>query len=158
MLWVYILTWLFNGWRHTTARWSSSRLLSWFENGNSLKGTGRRRKRFDSIWSAALLLSTKMQMCSCSTLVIGGLMTRPQKGIYRKRIDFECVIKFLLVKKYVAFFRQDYYQQGSHVYSELNVLEAFRRAMKTWGRWVDANVNPRKSLVFFRGYSASHYK
>ncbi|XP_047941967.1 protein trichome birefringence-like [Salvia hispanica] len=52
---------------------------------------------------------------------------------------------------------QDYYQQGSHVYSELNVLEAFRRAMKTWGRWVDANVDPRKSLVFFRGYSASHY-
>ncbi|XP_047941966.1 protein trichome birefringence-like [Salvia hispanica] len=52
---------------------------------------------------------------------------------------------------------QDYYQEGSHVYSELNVLEAFRRAITTWGRWVDANVDPRKSLVFFRGYSASHF-
>ncbi|KAL6502796.1 hypothetical protein OROHE_024223 [Orobanche hederae] len=52
---------------------------------------------------------------------------------------------------------KDYYQEGSHVYRELNVLEAFRKAMTTWGRWIDANVNPKKSLVFFRGYSASHF-
>lgn len=52
---------------------------------------------------------------------------------------------------------KDYYQEGSHVYSELNVLEAFRKALTTWARWVDANVNPAKSLVFFRGYSASHF-
>ncbi|XP_047325717.1 protein trichome birefringence-like [Impatiens glandulifera] len=52
---------------------------------------------------------------------------------------------------------KDYYQEGSHVYSELNVLEAFRKALTTWGRWVDANVNPTKTHVFFRGYSASHF-
>ncbi|KAM7524603.1 hypothetical protein LguiA_014505 [Lonicera macranthoides] len=52
---------------------------------------------------------------------------------------------------------KDYYQEGSHVYDELNVLEAFRKALTTWARWVDANVNPIKSLVFFRGYSASHF-
>lgn len=52
---------------------------------------------------------------------------------------------------------KDYYQEGSHVYSELNVLEAFRKALTTWARWVDAKVNPAKSLVFFRGYSASHF-
>ncbi|GAV63972.1 PC-Esterase domain-containing protein/PMR5N domain-containing protein [Cephalotus follicularis] len=52
---------------------------------------------------------------------------------------------------------KDYYQEGSHVYGELNVLEAFRKALTTWARWVDANVNPMKSLVFFRGYSASHF-
>ncbi|XP_057983204.1 protein trichome birefringence-like [Malania oleifera] len=52
---------------------------------------------------------------------------------------------------------KDYYQEGSHVYDELNVVEAFRRALTTWGRWIDANVNPAKSLVFFRGYSASHF-
>jgi len=55
-------------------------------------------------------------------------------------------------------FRQDYYQEGSHVYSELNVLEAFRRALTTWSRWVDANINPSKTMVFFRGYSASHFR
>ncbi|KAI3772477.1 hypothetical protein L6452_03663 [Arctium lappa] len=52
---------------------------------------------------------------------------------------------------------QDYYQEGSHVYRELNVLEAFRKAMTTWGMWVDANMNPTKTSVFFRGYSASHF-
>ncbi|XP_022766834.1 protein trichome birefringence-like [Durio zibethinus] len=52
---------------------------------------------------------------------------------------------------------KDYYQEGSHVYNELNVLEAFRKALTTWARWVDANVNPTKSMVFFRGYSASHF-
>ncbi|KAL6555460.1 hypothetical protein OROGR_006718 [Orobanche gracilis] len=52
---------------------------------------------------------------------------------------------------------KDYYQEGSHVYRELNVLEAFRKAMTAWGRWIDANVDPKKSLVFFRGYSASHF-
>ncbi|XP_052309927.1 protein trichome birefringence isoform X2 [Populus trichocarpa] len=52
---------------------------------------------------------------------------------------------------------KDYYQEGNHVYNELNVLEAFRKALTTWARWVDANVDPMKSLVFFRGYSASHF-
>ncbi|KAL2501576.1 protein trichome birefringence-like [Forsythia ovata] len=52
---------------------------------------------------------------------------------------------------------EDYYQEGSHVYKELDVLEAFRKALTTWGRWVDAHVNPKKTLVFFRGYSASHF-
>ncbi|CAH1432321.1 unnamed protein product [Lactuca virosa] len=52
---------------------------------------------------------------------------------------------------------EDYYQEGSHVYKELNVLEAFRKAMTTWGNWVDANMNPKKTSVFFRGYSASHF-
>lgn len=53
---------------------------------------------------------------------------------------------------------KDYYQEGNHVYSELNVAEAFRKALKTWAKWVDVNVNPQKSHVFFRGYSASHFR
>ncbi|KAL0428629.1 UNVERIFIED_CONTAM: protein trichome birefringence [Sesamum latifolium] len=52
---------------------------------------------------------------------------------------------------------KDYYQEGSHVYGELNVLEAFRKAITTWGRWVDSNINQMKTHVFFRGYSASHF-
>ncbi|KAH7844503.1 hypothetical protein Vadar_028731 [Vaccinium darrowii] len=53
---------------------------------------------------------------------------------------------------------KDYYQEGSHVYGELNVLEAFRKALTTWGRWVDANINPMKTLVLFRGFSATHFR
>jgi len=52
---------------------------------------------------------------------------------------------------------KDYYQEGDHVYPELNVLEAYRKALMTWGKWVDNNINPNKSLVFFRGYSATHF-
>ncbi|KAF8398523.1 hypothetical protein HHK36_017452 [Tetracentron sinense] len=52
---------------------------------------------------------------------------------------------------------KDYYQEGSHIYEELDVAEAFRKALTTWARWVDANINPNKTLVFFRGYSASHF-
>ncbi|XVE96129.1 hypothetical protein REPUB_Repub02eG0194800 [Reevesia pubescens] len=52
---------------------------------------------------------------------------------------------------------KDYYQEGSHVYNELNVLDAFRKALTTWARWVDASVDSAKTMVFFRGYSASHF-
>ncbi|XP_043687039.1 protein trichome birefringence-like [Telopea speciosissima] len=72
-----------------------------------------------------------MQTSSSSTWDTGGLM-RPSKG-------------------------KVYYQEGSHIYDEFNVVEAFRRAVTTWARWVDAIVNSEKTLVLFRGYSASHF-
>ncbi|CAD6339883.1 unnamed protein product [Miscanthus lutarioriparius] len=52
---------------------------------------------------------------------------------------------------------KDYYQEGNHVYNELNVMDAFHKALLTWSKWIDANVNPRKTSVLFRGYSASHF-
>lgn len=52
---------------------------------------------------------------------------------------------------------KDYYQEGNHVYNELNVMDAFHKALLTWSKWIDANVNSRKTLVLFRGYSASHF-
>jgi hypothetical protein len=54
--------------------------------------------------------------------------------------------------------RKDYYQEGNRVYSELDVHDAFRRALNTWAKWVDSSVNPKKTTVFFRGYSASHFR
>lgn len=53
---------------------------------------------------------------------------------------------------------RDYYQEGNRVYSELNVVEAFHKALHTWALWVDANVDHKKTLVVFRGYSASHFR
>ncbi|RZS00570.1 hypothetical protein BHM03_00030299 [Ensete ventricosum] len=52
---------------------------------------------------------------------------------------------------------KDYYQEGNHIYSELLVEEAMRKALSTWANWVDTNVNREKSLVVFRGYSTSHF-
>ncbi|BBH04328.1 Plant protein of unknown function D [Prunus dulcis] len=51
-----------------------------------------------------------------------------------------------------------YYQEGSHIYGELNVKEAFRKALMTWARWVDVNINIEKTIVFFRGYSPNHFR
>ncbi|KAK6937048.1 PC-Esterase [Dillenia turbinata] len=52
---------------------------------------------------------------------------------------------------------KDYYQEGDHVYSEMSASEAFQRALRTWGRWVDAKTNSSKTAIFFRGYSFSHF-
>ncbi|KAG6787612.1 hypothetical protein POTOM_003655 [Populus tomentosa] len=51
-----------------------------------------------------------------------------------------------------------YYQEGSHVFSQLNVDKAFRKALRTWARWVETKTDPFKTLVFFRGYSVSHFR
>ncbi|XP_057866561.2 protein trichome birefringence-like 2 [Cryptomeria japonica] len=52
---------------------------------------------------------------------------------------------------------KDYYQEGDHVYPDLKVLEAYRKALKTWAKWVDKKINPNRTQVFFRGYSATHF-
>ncbi|XP_017984628.1 PREDICTED: protein trichome birefringence-like 4 isoform X1 [Theobroma cacao] len=51
-----------------------------------------------------------------------------------------------------------YYQEGTTIYDRLNVKEAFRKALSTWARWIDTNIDPMKTLVFFRGFSASHFR
>ncbi|PIN22747.1 hypothetical protein CDL12_04533 [Handroanthus impetiginosus] len=50
-----------------------------------------------------------------------------------------------------------YYQEGNHVHEKLDVVEAFDKAMATWARWIEANIDPSKTRVFFRGYSFSHF-
>ncbi|OMO58416.1 hypothetical protein COLO4_34662 [Corchorus olitorius] len=51
-----------------------------------------------------------------------------------------------------------YFQEGSHVYNRLEVKEAFTKAVTTWAQWVDSNIDRNRTRVFFRGYSASHFK
>ncbi|CAH9107493.1 unnamed protein product [Cuscuta epithymum] len=52
----------------------------------------------------------------------------------------------------------DYYQEGNHVHPQLKVLEAYKRALYTWARWVDKNIDARRTQVFFRGYSLTHFR
>ncbi|KAL3626578.1 Protein trichome birefringence-like 4 [Castilleja foliolosa] len=53
---------------------------------------------------------------------------------------------------------KNYFQEGSFVYSKLEVADAYRRALKTWSQWVDDNIDSSRTRVFFTGYSASHFK
>ncbi|XVE75006.1 hypothetical protein DITRI_Ditri12bG0063000 [Diplodiscus trichospermus] len=52
---------------------------------------------------------------------------------------------------------EDYYQEGDYVYPRLKVLKAYEKALTTWSRWVDENVDINRTQVFFRGYSVTHF-
>ena len=53
---------------------------------------------------------------------------------------------------------KEYYQEGNHIHGQLNVEEAISKALLTWAHWVDTNIDPKKTIVFFRGYSPSHFR
>ncbi|PNY04995.1 Pmr5/Cas1p GDSL/SGNH-like acyl-esterase family protein [Trifolium pratense] len=53
---------------------------------------------------------------------------------------------------------KEYYQEGNHVHGLLTVEEAITKAFLTWSHWVDTNIDPKKTTVFFRGYSPSHFR
>ncbi|KAL6187586.1 hypothetical protein ACLB2K_038984 [Fragaria x ananassa] len=52
---------------------------------------------------------------------------------------------------------EDYYQEGNYVHPRLKALEAYKKALTTWARWVDTYINANKTQVFFRGYSVTHF-
>ncbi|KAH9606556.1 hypothetical protein KSS87_009135 [Heliosperma pusillum] len=51
----------------------------------------------------------------------------------------------------------DYIQDGSKVYKDMDRLTAYYKGLQTWARWVDDNVDPSKTRVFFQGISPTHY-
>lgn len=44
------------------------------------------------------------------------------------------------------------------MHARLKVLEAYKRALTTWGRWVDKNIDVNRTQLFFRGYSVTHFR
>jgi hypothetical protein len=54
--------------------------------------------------------------------------------------------------------RKNYYKEGDYIYPKFDATEAYRRSLKTWAKWIDQNVNPKKQLVFYRGYSSAHFR
>ncbi|KAL3503077.1 hypothetical protein ACH5RR_037526 [Cinchona calisaya] len=51
-----------------------------------------------------------------------------------------------------------YIQIGNRLLKDMDRMVAFETALDTWAMWVDTNVDPAKTLVFFLGVSPSHYK
>ncbi|XP_008791066.2 protein trichome birefringence-like 4 [Phoenix dactylifera] len=52
---------------------------------------------------------------------------------------------------------KNYYEEDGHVYPQLRAAEAYGKAMRTWARWIDTHIDSKRTRVFFRGYSSSHF-
>ncbi|KAF7112660.1 hypothetical protein RHSIM_RhsimUnG0207100 [Rhododendron simsii] len=52
----------------------------------------------------------------------------------------------------------DYIQVGDQVMKDMDRTAAFEKALATWGTWVDINIDPSKTSVFFQGISPNHYR
>ncbi|KAL6197238.1 hypothetical protein ACLB2K_032847 [Fragaria x ananassa] len=52
----------------------------------------------------------------------------------------------------------DYFQDGTNLYKDMDRLTAYYKGLSTWGKWVDTNVDPSKTKVFFQGISPTHYQ
>ncbi|KAK4775415.1 hypothetical protein SAY87_023376 [Trapa incisa] len=53
----------------------------------------------------------------------------------------------------------DYMEVGnSTLYKDMNRMDAFFMGLTTWAKWVDLNVDPSKTRVFFQGISPTHYQ
>ncbi|KAL2455591.1 Protein trichome birefringence-like 37 [Forsythia ovata] len=51
----------------------------------------------------------------------------------------------------------DYIQKGDKLYKDMDRLIAFNEGLKTWSKWVDSNIDPSHTKVFFQGISPTHY-
>ncbi|XP_058756096.1 protein trichome birefringence-like 5 [Vicia villosa] len=52
----------------------------------------------------------------------------------------------------------NYYKEGDYLYPKFDQVEAYRKAIATWGKWIDNNINPKRQTVYYRGYSSAHFR
>ncbi|EOY19246.1 Trichome birefringence-like 36 [Theobroma cacao] len=50
----------------------------------------------------------------------------------------------------------DYYMEGKSLYKNMNPMIAYQKGLTTWAKWVDLNLDPRKTRVIFRSMSPRH--
>ncbi|PSR95262.1 Protein trichome birefringence-like [Actinidia chinensis var. chinensis] len=50
----------------------------------------------------------------------------------------------------------DLIEDGNVIRKDMNRLVAYEKALSTWARWVDSNIDPTKTKVIFQGVSPDH--
>lgn len=51
-----------------------------------------------------------------------------------------------------------YFQVGNEIMEGMDNMEAFNIGLTTWSNWVDSNIDPSKTTVFFHGIAAGHVR
>ncbi|XP_062118221.1 protein trichome birefringence-like 38 [Humulus lupulus] len=51
----------------------------------------------------------------------------------------------------------DYIQDGNELFTKMEPMDAFQKALMTWAKWVDSDVNTTKTKVIFQAITPSHY-
>ncbi|KAH6795546.1 hypothetical protein C2S51_036532 [Perilla frutescens var. frutescens] len=51
----------------------------------------------------------------------------------------------------------DFIKYGNTIVQDMDRLQAYEKALMTWGRWVDQKVNTNKLKIFFQGVSPDHW-
>ncbi|KAF3644987.1 Protein trichome birefringence-like 45 [Capsicum annuum] len=51
----------------------------------------------------------------------------------------------------------DYMDLGGKLYQDMDRLVALERGLRTWARWIDANIDKSRTTLFFQGISPTHY-
>lgn len=54
--------------------------------------------------------------------------------------------------------RWDLIMANNQLYTNMDPLVAYKRALMTWENWIPANIDPKKSLDFFSTSSPTHYR
>lgn len=50
----------------------------------------------------------------------------------------------------------DYYMEKQTLFQSMNPMVAYQKGLTTWARWIDLNLDPRKTRVIFRSMSPRH--
>lgn len=50
----------------------------------------------------------------------------------------------------------DYYMEKQTLFQSMNPMVAYQKGLTTWARWIDLNLDPRKTRVIFRSISPRH--
>ncbi|KAK6163022.1 hypothetical protein DH2020_002863 [Rehmannia glutinosa] len=52
----------------------------------------------------------------------------------------------------------DYIEDDGVIMEDMDRMVAFTKALMTWAKWVDSDVNTYQTKIFFRGVSPAHYR
>ncbi|KAI3967138.1 hypothetical protein MKW92_006627 [Papaver armeniacum] len=51
----------------------------------------------------------------------------------------------------------NFFQEGNYLYPKMDINKAFKKALTTWRKWIDRNIDFDKTQVVFRGFSLTHF-